>query len=629
MSIQRRQFFYFILILLFSSVILESTHAQNGFQSLHSKKKDQHYLFTQSVLNNLVEAMDISITQLPLKIISDKNEVAFINTEGIFVSEKFVELCWSLGANADDAMAYILAHELGHYKMDHFFALEFGSAYASTDWGSKMSDVFFDQKEMGIFETEADEYGLYFSYSAGYNTFDIGHDLIARIYHDFDLPDSMAGYPPKAFRQLQAIRAQESVEQLIPVFEIGNYMNILAGQAKEDAKKRLLTSSQKCYFHLIDNKITTIEMYNNLGLNFLSEALIFKQVEFALPMELDFYTRLYVKSPTIIENEDWEIEEEDDGWGSVDEEWGDEEEEESPSPPPPPSPDPDLSEFIDDEGWETEYEPEDPFLESIEKARIYFERCLTIDRSYAAAYNNLAATNLLLEEYEEAFAKARKALRLAKQENDVVTERNAIDLLVLIHFFMDEPEDCLDYMYLSKDNESPIFTINYEYISKTMSIADSSLAEKVEGVSKVTAVSYDMVEYDELEKIGDKLLYDITYELLFETDSVDQRISLANATAQIIKHEVEQHDFYVFSNIDRGSFTDRFAFYDVTESSDVPTFKGVMMNDSLEKVTAGYGQPIKIISGNRYDYWIYYNHNIIFKIKQDNTVGGWVFYDVE
>lgn len=44
MNHQLRQFLSFILMLLMSSIIVESTHAQNGFQSLHSKKKDQHYL---------------------------------------------------------------------------------------------------------------------------------------------------------------------------------------------------------------------------------------------------------------------------------------------------------------------------------------------------------------------------------------------------------------------------------------------------------------------------------------------------------------------------------------------------------------------------------------------------------
>ena len=607
---------WLLVLLLTSTAIGQSNNSTNGFgQFVKTNKEsdDKHYLFTKNVLDNLVHAMgSTGVTQLPLKIINDKNEVAFINSKGIFVSEKFVELCWTFKENADDAMAYILAHELGHYKKEHFFASEFGSAYASTDWGNKMSAVFDNQKEMGILETEADEYGLYFSYSAGYNTFGIAHDVIENIYQAFDLPDTMAGYPPKEFRQLQAAKAQEKVEEFIPVFEIGNYLNVLAGQASENQKTKLLTSSQKCYYHLIDNKITTIEMYNNLGLNFLSQALTYKEIDYALPMELDFYTRLYVKSTTISNGQ---------GWGDSGDDWGSGEDEDPPPPPPLPEPSDTLN-LID-------FEIKDQFLEAIEKARSYFEMCLTLDRNYTASYNNLAAVNLLLGEYEEAFAKARKALRLAKKENDIVTERNAVDLLVLTHFFMEENEDCLEYLYLSKEMESPIYNTNYKFISESIVIEDTSLAKSIKGITSATFELYSMSDYDAREKVNDKQLYDIAYELMFETFWLDQRKDIANGTAEIIKHKVDGQNFYIFNNIDRGEPSDRFAFYDVDESTQTKTYRGIMIADTLQKVIDAYGNPIKVITGNRYNYWVYYNQNIIVKIKDDNTVGGWVFYDVE
>ncbi|MEZ5023438.1 MAG: tetratricopeptide repeat protein [Chitinophagales bacterium] len=453
------------------------------------------------------------------------------------------------------------------------------------------------------------------------------NDLVDHIYEEFNLPDTMPGYPPKEFRKLQSVKAQERVAQFIPVFEIGNFLNVLAGQAEENQKDRLLTSSQKCYHHLIDNKITTIEMYNNLGLNYLSKAIMHKEVDYALPMELDFYTRLYVESQSG-NGQGWGSDEEEDGWGSVDEEWDDDRKGDGKSPPPPPPPpSPDLSEIID-EGWEAIYDLEDPFVESIEMARIYFEKCLALDRNYTAAYNNLAATNLLLEEYEEAYAKARKALRLAQKEQDVVTERNAVDLLVLTHFFMDESEECLEYLHLSKEMESPIYNVNYKFISQSIVIEDTTLAKSINGVTNATFQLYIMSDYDDREKINNEQLYDIAYELMFETDSIDQEIEIDNGTAEIISHKIDDQNFYIFNNIEEGTKYDRFAFYDVDETTQTKTQRGITIADSLQKVIDAYGQPIKVISGNRYNYWVYYNQNTIVKIKEDNTVGGWVFYDV-
>ncbi|MEZ5023440.1 MAG: hypothetical protein R2728_09310 [Chitinophagales bacterium] len=63
---------WLLVLLLTSTAIGQSNNSTNGFgQFVNTNKEsnDQHYLFTKSVLDNLVHAMGgADITQLPLKL---------------------------------------------------------------------------------------------------------------------------------------------------------------------------------------------------------------------------------------------------------------------------------------------------------------------------------------------------------------------------------------------------------------------------------------------------------------------------------------------------------------------------------------------------------------------------------
>ena len=547
---------------------------------------ESYYEFVRPVLKNLLTAMGkTDIKGLTLTIINDNHSVAYINAKGIHISTKFIDLCKTMEDGGDDALAYVLAHELGHQEKDHFFALKFGSAYANSEWGEKIMNSFGDINQMGILETEADEFGLFFSYSAGYNTLEIAEQVIDKIYETFNLPDQMVGYPPKDFRKKQAAIARQNVNQLIPVFEIGNFLNLLAANELGDSKRRLLHSSRKCYHHILNEKITTIEMYNNLGVSYLNEALSLKRFLFALPTELDFYTRMYIKGQSGVGA----------GPGGID------------NPP--------------------VKTTKELFNEALEQAARYFEKCIQLDRDYIKAYNNLAATNLLWQEFDEAFAKSRKALRLAKKNEDKIGERNAIDMLALVHFFLEEEQDSYEYLELSKEMQSPIYAINHEFVK---GYHNSGLGFDPTRTADLE-INHDLYirpEFDSMETVNGQLLYDIAYNMLGNEEQ-DESWYLGIDKAEIAKKEIDGHPFYIYSNLSQRGRSAYYSFYFVDNDAKKSTRLQIKLGDSSERVLSKYQKPAKIISGNQHDYWVYFNHNIIFRLNAEGKVASWIFYDVE
>ena len=85
-----------------------------------------------------------------------------------------------------------------------------------------MAGDFNEIHETGYFETQADKFGLFFSFVSGYDPFKVAEAVIGKVYETFDLPENLKGYPPKASRLEQVRVAEKNVKKLIPLFEVGN-----------------------------------------------------------------------------------------------------------------------------------------------------------------------------------------------------------------------------------------------------------------------------------------------------------------------------------------------------------------------------------------------------------------------
>ncbi|MFA7059579.1 MAG: M48 family metalloprotease [Pedobacter sp.] len=213
-----------------------------------------------------------------------------ILSEGyIAVEERTVELLSDLGTERENALAFLLAHELAHVYLRHGWTGDFGNAFAWTDMGRKMMKVA-AYEDVVKRETEADFFGGFYGYLAGYDTLGVAPKVLDRIYAEYKLPDQIPNYPSKSERIAIAQRQKESVRKLLPVYEAANRLLILARYEE----------AARLFYHLAQI-FPSREMFSNAGVAYAQEAVRLLPVgapAYLYPFELDTETRLVQQEQT-------------------------------------------------------------------------------------------------------------------------------------------------------------------------------------------------------------------------------------------------------------------------------------------------------------------------------------------
>lgn len=574
---------------------------QNGFQGgiptngLGSPMEDPYYNMANTVVSDILRGLgktDISNPQV--KIINSDRDVAYTSKNGgIHVSTKLIDLCRSFGKDSLSALSVVLAHELGHYFKDHFFCRDFGYAYGETEWGQDVAESFDEIFETGYFETQADEFGLFFSFVSGYEPFEVAAEVLEMVYEEFDLPEELKGYPSKTARMEQVELARENVEKLIPLFEVGNFMSLLGSLEIAASNGSILKNASLCYEHIIDQKITTSELYNNLGVNYINMALAEIEVEefgFALPTELDFNSRLYA----VLETGSGK------GWGDDGDDWGD---------------------VLD-------YANSELVQSYLDQAIAYFDEAIMVGEDYIPAYNNLATAYILIEEYDEAWVKARKARKLAKEYDHKIAYRNSLDVLAIIAFFNDEIDDANEYWDEAISMDSRIARHNQLVHQDFGILTDGASVDAQTHASETFDASvFKRPEYSDLEKVNGQSLFDIGQEFIYDGKPMDTW-QLKDQKAMVGTTEYNGEEFFIFAEMDRNRILDSYFFYFVDGNSNQTTSLNINNGQSAAEVESAYGAPASVISSNTHDYWVFVSKNVIFKINRDQQVDGWILYDV-
>ena len=109
----------------------------------------------------------------------------------ITLENKVLEVCYSFGKDSLNALAYILAHELGHHYRGHGWVTQFASLDFSNEIEKKKES---DQQKVDD-ETEADIYAGFYAHIAGYNALSVADKFLDKIYMEYDLSDSLPNYP--------------------------------------------------------------------------------------------------------------------------------------------------------------------------------------------------------------------------------------------------------------------------------------------------------------------------------------------------------------------------------------------------------------------------------------------------
>jgi len=289
----------------------------------------------------------------------------------VAIEERTVEVLASLGRDQDNAIAFLLAHELAHVYLHHGWVGDFGNSFARTDMGRKMMKAA-TYEEVVKRETEADHFGGFYGYLAGFDTLDVAPRALERIYAGFGLPDQLPNYPSRAERVAIAERQIESLKKLVPIYDAGNRLLIL-GHYEEAG--RIFTHLAQIF--------PSREMFNNAGVAFALEAVRLlppKAIPYAYPFELDAETRLQDQEQN--------------------------------------------GRRIARAGREDD--------QSVRRVRLLrralnaFEQAARRDSRYAAARINCAAVQSLLGEQDEAIRLAGAALVLAREEDERVAAGHAL-----------------------------------------------------------------------------------------------------------------------------------------------------------------------------------------------------------
>lgn len=324
------------------------------------------YQTTQKVFDDLIRASSDGRTRPALYLLprgaTSYRRVAWFNPEqnSLILEERTYDLCASLGPDSLDALAALLGHELAHCYKDHGWVSEFGNGFADLEVGQALQGRMGEANRMVELETEADYFGWFFGYIAGYRTLEIVPQVLQKIYAEYQLGDTIPGYPSLSERQEIARHSAERLHRMVPIFEAGHCL-LLVAQYEEAAR---------CFDH-IARTFPSRELLNNAGVARALEAIALfpeGQLRFAYPFELDAATRLRGGKKA--------------------------------------------------EEYELAEPREERRARLLEEAKELFETARRKDPTYASACTNLACIAELQGEPEDALFFAEKAVQLARRSNE-------------------------------------------------------------------------------------------------------------------------------------------------------------------------------------------------------------------
>lgn len=204
-------------------------------------------------------------------------------------------ICRSFGKDSLNALSVVIGHELAHYYNEHSFCTDFAFAIRNKNEVFSKKVKLIDKNQKIIYETQADDKGLFYAAIAGYEPFEVQHKLLDAIYTQYQLKDT-DGYPTKVQRKEIAKNALLKAKRLYETFTLG-----LKYIQEKDYDKAIEA------FNTVNNDFPSRENYNNLGVARTLKALQFKVItseeihhpeRFLYPLEIENKSRLIREGST-------------------------------------------------------------------------------------------------------------------------------------------------------------------------------------------------------------------------------------------------------------------------------------------------------------------------------------------
>ncbi len=233
--------------------------------NLNDTEEYQHIL---GIYEKLVQARGDMRYKVPTLYLKDEEgHVASIDygTFDITLEKKAYDICKKYG---DDAIAFLLGHELTHYYEKHAWK----SAFAKENSDLKLGKTLRSIDDQVANETEADYLGGFLCYTAGFGLFEKGDEIIRDLYTGYGLSEELPGYPSLNDRVALAKRSATKLKSMVDVFDMANIL-LATGRYREAL----------AYYNYILNYYQSSEIYNNVGV-----AAVMSAMELFGPEDLKF-----------------------------------------------------------------------------------------------------------------------------------------------------------------------------------------------------------------------------------------------------------------------------------------------------------------------------------------------------
>lgn len=247
----------------------------------------------RKVFNQLVLAYGSSKTAPELVVTKQKQDrpafYKFDKKPIVTIDTYLFTICRSFGKDSLNALSVVIGHELAHYYNEHSFCTDFAFAIRNKNEAFSKKVKLIDKNQKIIYETQADDKGLFYAAIAGYEPFEVQPKLLDAIYNQYQLKDT-DGYPTKVQRKEIAKNALLKAKRLYETFTLG-----LKYIQEKNYDKAIEA------FNTVNNDFPSRENYNNLGVAKTRQAIELKELSkgevdmpkrFQYPLEVDNTSRL-------------------------------------------------------------------------------------------------------------------------------------------------------------------------------------------------------------------------------------------------------------------------------------------------------------------------------------------------
>ena len=271
-----KKIFYFFIVFLFSIKLnSQSSTCENNTIVIYNK-------IISNIANNFPAPPEI-------KIIQTKNDPAYISKGIIYIDTRLIN-CFCNKDYFESKIAYVLSHELAHHYLNHSWALNTGLSY-SKPIGEFIEDNSnsYSKNQRKLDESQADLFGGFFAQISGYDALLFGKETLTDIYEEYSLPNEIKGYPSLNDR-IDIVESNiKKSNDLAKIFNFGN-MALAIGK---------LQIARDSFKEILSNNFTSREIYNNLGLSFLLNAIEYSDLsisKYSYPIFIEQNTRAEIQS---------------------------------------------------------------------------------------------------------------------------------------------------------------------------------------------------------------------------------------------------------------------------------------------------------------------------------------------